>query len=1252
MHIRGCQTWVIAALALCAGSSSIPARADDPPARGTSKSDYAVRFDVPKTVARVGHTRVIPFRLAAPAAKQQNLETSIQGDAARVVRGAEVLAGYDLGFARIVGDHAGTCTLNIQGTELTIEVIDEPAPVAHAELSPSPRIVTPSPGATVWGDFSVGVEWFAGAHDPAMPAREVALLLPDGQTLAPTSMSNFGSSPHWVATFNVSSAKLPVGDVVVRAALIGARGEKLMGPPIALRTITPSAEQVTKIEAEDWAAASRPAGFSRGTLSVGNEPACSGGKFVGCTAADPVLTYTVELTRPGRYQAMATVAADVGGAGLPVVGLVMDGAQYAQTSGRLAQAGWHRIAVGAPVSVAPGFRAFSFRFDNDSFYPPKNDRNLRIDSIELVRLDGPAGPDLIASASGDAMMAPAMNAPGGDAMMAPQATVDTRMDVAASAGSINAADMMQALSATSLSEGNDADFSTTRPVRIAFERVLHGSTVIGELEIDGVCAWDNQEKSPAPVTVLMLNGREHSRQRSLAPRFWVDQSQLMPGENTVQLIARADSGAISSTCAQTIIAPPGAGSNTPAVYRRYSVRDGAWASSVREQAKAQNDNDEKRRVTFAPGADGSLRLDDELTGTFRVLAECRSGAGKAGGKLRFSRDGQTGGTWTSVQNWWDTLALGTIELAPGTKSIKIESEQAKGPPGVDIAGVILQRVPEASVAPSAEIVYPRELPSTRAQMWQQDAVVVEARSPRGLRSAEVLIDNKSIFGAMDITRQGGPITLPLLLRGLAPGSTHELRVKLVDLDGRETITPTRSITLATQEPSEPNVYERAIFLLDRFGFGYSAIELGAILTQGEEAWLRDRLSRAGDDPSDRAAFELACARYPSSRNTDDVQRRAAQLAIASGNPARARFLLWCSNHFTTWIRKVEADVKWPEFASFQRLGVARFDDLLYASATSPAMLRYLDQERSVAGRLNENYAREVMELHTLGVHGGYTQSDVTSLAKILNGWTTYTGAEGRGTGGVRDLEFRYDPSLNDGQEQTVFGMGFAQAEPGERFDRVRAALEMLAAHPSTARFVCRSLCDHYVSVDAPQSLIDDLAREFETSGGDMRRVLMAMARHPLFWSSATRIAQPVDFCVRLQRVSASPQANLANDYLRRTRQALFDCPTPNGYSDKDEDYVDSNAMLQRLRLARDSMYGLAGLVPNPMRYAPEDAKWLSDDWAQRVVDLLAVRITGRVLGETSNAAALKIITESTGNRDARVREAAAFVGQSPEASVR
>ena len=129
-------------------------------------------------------------------------------------------------------------------------------------------------------------------------------------------------------------------------------------------------------------------------------------------------------------------------------------------------------------------------------------------------------------------------------------------------------------------------------------------------------------------------------------------------------------------------------------------------------------------------------------------------------------------------------------------------------------------------------------------------------------------------------------------------------------------------------------------------------------------------------------------------------------------------------------------------------------------------------------------------------------------------------------------------------------------------------------------------------------------------------------------------------------------ANPANDYLRRSRQALFDCPTPNGYSDKDEDYVDSNAMLQRLRLSRDSMYALAGLVPNAIRYAADDAKWLPADWSQRVVDILAVRITGRVLGEESNTAALKIITESTGNRDARTREAAAFIAQCPEASVR
>ena len=383
-----------------------------------------------------------------------------------------------------------------------------------------------------------------------------------------------------------------------------------------------------------------------------------------------------------------------------------------------------------------------------------------------------------------------------------------------------------------------------------------------------------------------------------------------------------------------------------------------------------------------------------------------------------------------------------------------------------------------------------------------------------------------------------------------------------------------------------------------------------------------------------------------------MPRRAISHLLVTPNPVRARFVLWAQNHFSTWIRKTEGNRKWDEHVAFCRLGPAPFDQLLLASAQSPAMLKYLDQETSVAGRLNENYAREIMELHTLGVDGGYSQRDVTNLAGLLTGWTASYEGDGRSGGqAAQRFTFRFDPRLSDGRATRVIGMKFPEAAPSQRYDRILVALETLAAHPSTARFVSRKLAEHYVRVPAPQDLVDDLAAVFLETGGDMSALLAAMAEHPAFWDEASseRIAPPLDYAVRLCRVTAHHQPWKLADYLQRSGHALFDHAAPDGYPQADEAYTDSNALVQRWRFARDLGWQLAGLVPGGWRYSGGLAE---DDWAQRVIDVIAVRVTGRVLSEDSNRAALDLLAQSTGNRDERVRLAGTFIAQLPEANLR
>src|SRR5436305_7907504 len=190
----------------------------------------------------------------------------------------------------------------------------------------------------------------------------------------------------------------------------------------------------------------------------------------------------------------------------------------------------------------------------------------------------------------------------------------------------------------------------------------------------------------------------------------------------------------------------------------------------------------------------------------------------------------------------------------------------------------------------------------------------------------------------------------------------------------------------------------------------------------------------------------------------------------------------------------------------------RFEDLLMATAKSPAMLFYLDNARSVAapenrpqraqrfmermaperakqGGLNENYAREIMELHTLGVDAGYTQKDVTELARVFTGWTIARPQEG-------DARFIFRPALHDAGAKTVLGIYFPAGggmEEGERMIRV------LAHHPATAHHIAYQLCQRFIADEPPASAVDRVAKVFLATDGDLRKTVQAVIDSPEFW---------------------------------------------------------------------------------------------------------------------------------------------------------
>ena len=452
--------------------------------------------------------------------------------------------------------------------------------------------------------------------------------------------------------------------------------------------------------------------------------------------------------------------------------------------------------------------------------------------------------------------------------------------------------------------------------------------------------------------------------------------------------------------------------------------------------------------------------------------------------------------------------------------------------------------PPPAAAPDAPAPPPPKLtllyPAGNANVFGADAVVARYASPEPMSWIDVLVDAQPQGLRIGLPKAGEPLLFPLLLRNLPPGQ-HQLAIRAADTSGRETDSTAQTINVLAQAPAVAGPYDRAIRLLDRLAFGPEPAELAAVLSMGEPAWLDSRLSAGFDTPGEQAVLNAARKRFPSGDDGNQTAARALQQWMASENPVRSRFTAWVENHFTTWIAKTNAMPKWSEHYDFARLGIAPFADLLDASAHSPAMITYLDQEKSYASKLNENYAREIMELHTLGVHGGYKQADVTALASILNGWTLAKEAAlpdpardqlvsygGGNEAGLHD-DFLFGPVLNDGKPRRVFGMQFPEADPTARYDRVRLAIEMLASHPKTAEHVCRKLAEHYVAVPAPEKLVAVMARTFMETGGDMRAVLRTMACRDEFWQAEPKLATPLDFGIRLGRLCRAAAVSAGAD---------------------------------------------------------------------------------------------------------------------------
>jgi uncharacterized protein (DUF1800 family) len=425
--------------------------------------------------------------------------------------------------------------------------------------------------------------------------------------------------------------------------------------------------------------------------------------------------------------------------------------------------------------------------------------------------------------------------------------------------------------------------------------------------------------------------------------------------------------------------------------------------------------------------------------------------------------------------------------------------------------------------------------------------------------------------------------------------------------------------------------------LNRFGQGARRGERAR--TPDARGWLRSQLDggaptlRAPEGASPGAIGDaLRAVRMLGQGNEQerrDARRRLVELGttearaaltsrVTSDRPFVERLVGFWSNHLcvSTGAKVLVA----PLAGSYERDVIrphvlGRFEDMVLASAKHPAMLVYLDNFQSIgpgsrgarqgqrngARRgLNENYARELLELHTLGVNGGYTQQDVQELARVLTGWTVsglggqaarLQGRLGRGGRGAA----RPDP----GGPGSPIGFSFQELlhEPGsktvlkKRYDAAGVAegervIRDLCRHPSTARFVATKLVTHFVSDEPPSAAVDRIAGVFRSSDGDLSAVARALVDEPEAWRDDTqKFRTPQDWLIAVLRAFGAREVNPNTPVLlRQLRQPFWSPPSPKGYGDGMSEWADPDSLLNRGELARtiSRLPGVGALDPREL----------------------------------------------------------------------
>lgn len=402
---------------------------------------------------------------------------------------------------------------------------------------------------------------------------------------------------------------------------------------------------------------------------------------------------------------------------------------------------------------------------------------------------------------------------------------------------------------------------------------------------------------------------------------------------------------------------------------------------------------------------------------------------------------------------------------------------------------------------------------------------------------------------------------------------------------------------------------RALHVLSRLGYGARPGDIDRVQAMGVEHYIDAQLapnsitmpqqlkdSLAALDTLSMTPVQLyieygpPAGRHDQRPDREAIKARRIQARIIMQQAAQARLLralyspaqlqevmtdFWY-NHFNVFADK-GLDHLWVgayEQEAIRPNALGRFRNLLGATAHHPAMLFYLDNWQNTApgspgarGKLdglNENYARELMELHTLGVDGGYTQRDVIELARILTGW----GIRRRNSRSGSDDGFYFDPKRHDFSDKIFLG----HTIKGSGMNEVEQALDILAAAPATAHHISYELAQYFVADNPDPVLVNALAKRYIETDGDIRAVLKTLFDSPAFWQPenvGNKFKTPYEYVVSALRATGLPVSNVRPIYgiLFQFGEPLYACQTPDGYKNTQDAWLSPDAMTRRLSFA-------------------------------------------------------------------------------------